>query len=182
MLFTHTGISGPAVLDLSGDVSRLLAGGKEVPIRIDLAPGTTEAIWLERFDRWQAAAGSKTMRLLLDRHLPRSLVAPLCLAAGVQPAIRPSQVTRPVRQALARLLTALPLTITRTAGWDAAMVTRGGVSLKEVDPATLASKRLAGLYLAGEILDLDGPSGGFNLQWAFSSGRLGGRVECRMGE
>jgi predicted Rossmann fold flavoprotein len=174
MIFTHTGISGPVVLDISGDVSALLRKHETVPVRIDLAPGTTEAIWLERFDRWQETAGEKTMRLLLDRHLPRSLVAPLCLAAGVQPAIRPSQVTRPARQKLAKTLTALPLTITGTEGWNHAMVTRGGVSLKEIDPDTLASKRLPGLYLAGEVLDLDGPSGGFNLQWAFSSGHLAG--------
>ncbi len=181
MIFTHTGISGPAVLDLSGDVAELLTKRDTVPLRIDLAPGTTEAIWLERFDRWQESAGTKTMRLLLDRHLPRSLVAAVCLQAGVQPAIRPSQVTRPARQALAKLLTALPLTITGTEGWDRAMVTRGGVSLKEVDPDTLAGKRLPGLYLAGEALDLDGPCGGFNLQWAFSSGHLAGRASAERG-
>jgi predicted Rossmann fold flavoprotein len=180
MIFTHTGISGPAVLDISGDVSALLLKHKEVPLRIDLAPGTTEAVWIERFDRWQVAAGTATIRILLGRHLPRALVAPLCLAAGVQPGIRPGQVTRMARKALAKLLTAVPLTVTSTEGWDHAMVTRGGVSLKEVDPGTLASRRLPGLYLAGEVLDLDGPCGGFNLQWAFSSGRLAGlsSAEC----
>jgi predicted Rossmann fold flavoprotein len=179
MIFTHTGISGPAVLDLSGDVSALLGKHKEVPVRIDLAPGTTEAVWLERFDRWQTSAGSATVRVLLGRHLPRALVAPLCLAAGVQPGIRPGQVTRPARRTLAQLLTAAPLTVVATEGWDHAMATRGGVSLKEVDPARLASKRLAGLYLAGEILDLDGPCGGFNLRWAFSSGRLAGSAAAQ---
>jgi hypothetical protein len=174
ILFTHTGVSGPAALDLSGDVSALLAGSKSVPIAINLVPEMTAAAWTSLFDRWQVLGGAKTMRMLLAAYLPRSLVDVACGLAGISPAIRPSQVARPARQALALALTALPLTVTGTEGWDHAMVTRGGVSLKEVDPRTLASRRLEGLSLAGEILDLDGPSGGFNLQWAFSSGHLAG--------
>jgi hypothetical protein len=177
VLVTHTGISGPAVLDISGDVSALLRKHETVPLRMDLTPETPEEVWLGRFDRWQEAAGLKTVGGLMQQHLPRSLVEAVCGLAGVSAALRPSQVTREARCKLAELMTAMPLTITGTEGWDHAMVTRGGVSLKEVDPKSLASKRLAGLYLAGEVLDLDGPSGGFNLQWAFSSGRLAGWVK-----
>jgi hypothetical protein len=173
ILFTHRGISGPAVLDLSGDVSVLLVGG-EVPLRIDLVPGTSEEEWVSRFDHWQVRGGATTFVTLLDHYLPRSLATVLCGLAGITPAIRPSQVARPARQALAELLTALPLTGTATEGWAASMVTRGGVTLREVDARTLAGRLLPGLAFAGEILDLDGPSGGFNLQWAFSSGHLAG--------
>jgi hypothetical protein len=174
ILFTHTGLSGPAVLDLSGDVAALLAKRESVPLGIDLAPGTTVAEWSARFDRWQAAGGAKTVRTLLDRCLPKSLAAAVSAAAGIDPGVRPAGLTRPQRRALAAHLAALPLTVIGTEGWDQAMVTRGGVSLKEIDPRTLESRRVAGLYFAGEILDLDGPSGGFNLQWAFSSGHLAG--------
>ena len=174
ILFTHTGLSGPAVLDLSGDVAVLLRDRAEVPLRLDLAPGTTRADWLARLDSWPLSEGRKTIRTLLAAHFPRALADLLCRLAGLDPATRPAQVSRPARRALADLLTALPLTVTATEGWDRAMVTRGGVALKEVDPKTLRSRRLAGLAFAGEILDLDAPSGGFNLQWAFSSGHLAG--------
>jgi hypothetical protein len=174
VLFTHRGVSGPAALDLSGDVAALLAKHKEVPLRIDLAPGTSAAQWAARFDRWQADSGAKTVRGLLDRWLPKSLADAVSAAAGIDPAMRPAAVPRTRRRALAEHLAALPLTVIGTEGWDHAMVTRGGVSLKEVDPRTLESRRLPGLFFAGEILDLDGPCGGFNLQWAFSSGRLAG--------
>jgi hypothetical protein len=174
ILFTHTGLSGPAVLDLSGDVAALLPKRGSVPLRVDLAPGTSVAEWSARFDRWQAVGGEKTARALLDRYLPRSLAAAVCVAAGIHPLARPAGITRPQRRTLAEHLAALPLTVTGTEGWASAMVTRGGVGLKEVDPRTLESRRVAGLFFAGEILDLDGPSGGFNLQWAFSSGHLAG--------
>jgi hypothetical protein len=180
VLFTHAGLSGPAVLDLSGDVAALLVRHEEVPVRLDVAPGTSAAQWSSRFDRWQAAGGAKTVRGLLGRCLPKSLAAAVCAAAGIDPASRPAAVPRAARGRLAQHLTAMPLTVVGTEGWDRAMATRGGVSLKEVCPRTLESRRLARLFFAGEILDLDGPSGGFNLQWAFSSGRLAGQssAEC----
>ena len=172
--FTHGGISGPAVLDLSREVSLLLRRETEVRLLLDLAPGTSAAAWLERFDGWQQAEGQKQLLTLLDRYLPLSLAEVICDLAGLAGGLKPAQIPRAGRARLAGLLTALPLTITATGGWDKAMVTRGGVSLKEVDPRTLESKKLPGLHFAGEILDLDGPCGGYNLQWAFSSGWLAG--------
>ena len=88
--------------------------------------------------------------------------------------VQAGHLTRAVRDRLADLLVALPLTAVGTGGFARAMVTRGGVSLKEVDPRTLASRITSGLFFAGEVSDIDGPSGGFNLQWAFSSGWLAG--------
>ena len=176
VLFTHTGLSGPAVLDLSGDVAALLARHKAVPLCVDLAPGITADEWRRRFEKWRTAEPRKTIVSLLDRHLPKSLAAMLAERAEIVPALRSGHMTVRSRDRLTQLLTALPLTVTGTEGWDRAMVTRGGVNLKEVDPRTLRSKRLAGLALAGEVLDLDGPSGGFNLQWAFASGYLAGKA------
>jgi predicted Rossmann fold flavoprotein len=182
LLFTHRGISGPAVLDLSGDVAELLATRPSVPVRIDTAPDMLAETWLQRFDEWQARGGAKTVRMLLAQHMPKSVAAVLSGLAGIDPIVRPSQVSRPARQAMAAILKGLPLTITGTEGWDAAMVTRGGVALKEVDPHMLQSRLVPGLFFAGEVLDLDGPCGGFNLQWAFSSGRLAGHGSTECGE
>jgi len=175
VLFTHRGLSGPAVLDLSGEVAALLRERGDVPLGVDLAPGTMAEAWLARLDGWADARGAKTLATLLDRHLPKSLARTVVEVAGLGAEARPSQVSRASRRTLAELLTALPLTIVGTEGWNRAMVTRGGVRLREVDPRTLESRRTPGLFFAGEILDLDGPTGGFNLQWAFSSGHLAGR-------
>ncbi len=94
--------------------------------------------------------------------------------AKLGPQVRAAHLPRPKRQELATLPTALPLTVTGTEGFEKAFVTRGGVSLKKIDPRTLQSRLVEGLFFAGEVVDLDGPTGGFNLQWAFSSGCLAG--------
>ena len=176
VLFTHRGISGPAVLDLSGDVSVLLARHETVPVVLDLDPATPRDAWLARFGEWERVAGRRSVRTLLAGYLSRSLAEVVLALAEVDPHRRPSQVAAPLRRRLADRLTRLPLTVTGTEGWARAMVTRGGVALGEVDPQTLESRRLPGLAFAGEILDLDGPTGGFNLQWAFASGFLAGRA------
>jgi hypothetical protein len=177
VLFAHRGLSGPAALDLSGAVAELLRKHQAVPLALELLPGTTAGSWQQRFDAWQRDAGRKHIRNLLGALLPRRLADALCRLAGDLGDTPAAELPRAGREALIRLLTAAPLTVTATAGFEKAMVTRGGVALKQVDPRTLASRLLRGLYFAGEVLDLDGPSGGYNLQWAFSSGRLAG-VSC----
>lgn len=174
VLFTHAGLSGPAALDISGDVAELLARQPAVPLRLDLCPGATAADWLRRFDGWQRDEGQRLVHNLLRAHLPHSLARAVSAAAGGPADTRAAELSRAGRQALAERLTAAPLTAVDTGGFERAMVTRGGVALKQVDPGTLASRLVAGLYLAGEVLDLDGPCGGYNLQWAFSSGWLAG--------
>jgi hypothetical protein len=110
---------------------------------------------------------------LLDQYLPASLAAALAEQAQAGETIA-SQLSAAQRDRLVELLTALPLRITGTEGFRRAMVTRGGVSLKEVHSHSLESRVIPGLFFAGEVLDLDGPCGGYNLQWAFSSGWLAG--------
>ena len=119
------------------------------------------------------------MANLLRQHLPRSLCEVLCDLAGVDGQTAIGQLPAAGRDALAGVLGGVELTVTATEGFEAAFVTRGGVKLQGVDPNTLESRSLAGLYLAGELLDLDGPSGGFNLQWAFASGWLAGKSAAR---
>jgi len=174
ILFTHTGISGPAVLDISGDVAVLLAKRADVPIRIDLRPGVGLVQWNQRLNDWGHGKGWRAIGSHLSAHMPSSVAGLLCRLAGIDPDLPAAEVSREARNSLTDLATSLPLTIKATEGLDRAMVTCGGVALKEVDPRTLASKIIRGLFFAGEILDLDGPCGGYNLQWAFSSGHLAG--------
>jgi hypothetical protein len=174
LLFTHRGISGPAALDISGEVSGLLMKRDKVPLRVHLTDEPSVEVWLSRLRKWRENRPKKFLRSLVAEVLPAALSEALCEEAGVEPDLRAAHVTRPQCLGLAGLLAAAPLTITATEGFDKAMVTRGGVNLRQVDPHRLESRLLAGLYFAGEILDLDGPCGGFNLQWAFSSGFLAG--------
>jgi len=173
VLFTHRGLSGPAVLDLSGDVAQLLDKMPTVPIRLRWQLKESAAEWTTRIDYWRRAHGSKLIKNLLDEGLPASFATALA-ASCCTVETKAAHLTAEQASLLIQYLTELPLQITSTEGFGKAMVTRGGVSLKEIDPATLQSRKVKGLYFAGEIVDLDGPCGGYNLQWAFSSGWLAG--------
>ncbi len=174
VLFTHRGVSGPAVLDLSGEVAELLADCAEVPILFDFAPDAPRGESLRRMDDWRRRAGRRHVRALLAERLPAALAAALCDHAGVAAETLAAHLTGEQARALAGELHACRLTVTGTEGWAAAMVTRGGVALRQVDPRSLASRLVEGLHFAGELLDLDGPCGGFNLQCAFATGFLAG--------
>ncbi len=178
ILLTHRGISGPVVLDISGTVSQLLRQGP-VPLRIELVAGDDAGRWVRRLEDWRMSEGSRTLVNLLRQYLPQSLCAVLCELAGVDGQTQAAHLPAGKRDAIARVLGGLELNVTDTEGFDAGFVTRGGVKLAGVDPQTLASRLLAGLYLAGEMLDLDGPCGGFNLQWAFAGGWLAGKSAAR---
>ncbi|HBC85343.1 MAG TPA: NAD(P)/FAD-dependent oxidoreductase [Lentisphaeria bacterium] len=175
-LFTHSGISGPATMNISGKASAQLAQGEKVTLLMNYFPDRNMNSWLAEFEKWHKESGKKHVLNMLSDHLPRKLSAILCSMAGCPEDLESANFAKGQREKLARLLAECPLTITGTAGFDRAMVTKGGVSLKEVNPDTLESKIVKGLYFAGEILDLDGPCGGYNLQWAFSSGHLAGKA------
>jgi predicted Rossmann fold flavoprotein len=174
MLFTHSGISGPSVIDLSGDVAELLTRQESVPLRFACQNTPNRAQWEQQFADWQRREGKKLVRTLLAQTFPRSLTEALCRLAGIAPNTIAAEFTRAGRETLAGILPGIPLTISGTGGFPKAMVTRGGVKLKKVNPLTLESRLTPGVFLAGEVLDLDGPCGGYNLQWAFSSGCLAG--------
>jgi len=181
-LFTHRGVSGPAALDISGDVAPLLKahGGTldEVPLRVEVVRGMDRAAWEIELDEWRSNEGGAMLRGLLARRIPRALseavLGLLSRGGSGLGSVRAGSVSQEDRRRLANALASLPLTIVGTEGFERAMVTRGGVDLREVDPRTLASRLVGGLFLAGEVLDLAGPCGGYNLQWAFSSGWLAG--------
>jgi len=174
LLFTHRGLSGPAALDLSGDVSARLQAGAPVAAFLNLAPGRRPSDWLQEIGQWAHVGGGKTVVRWLDDFLPRSVAAALAGACGLPDSLTASRISQEQRRRLADHLAGWPVTITGTGGFEQAMVTRGGVALDDIDPHTLSSRLVKGLHFAGEIVDLDGPCGGFNLQWAFSSGWLAG--------
>ncbi|HCE44159.1 MAG TPA: NAD(P)/FAD-dependent oxidoreductase [Lentisphaeria bacterium] len=173
-LFTHSGISGPAAMDISGRVSERLSMHSAVILNLNFFPGTEKNYWMVEFEKWHGHSGKKQVVNLLSEHLPKKIAAILCSLAGCPEDLESANFAKSQREKLAQFLVECPLTIKVTAGFDRAMVTKGGVSLKEVNPDTLESRITKGLYFAGEILDLDGPCGGYNLQWAFSSGHLAG--------
>lgn len=180
VLFTHHGVSGPAVLDISGAAARQIACGGPVVLRLDPMPGRGEEWWRGKFEEWRTAEGKKQFITLLSRILPRAAGESFCCGSGIDPAIRAGELSRQERERFIVYARAVPLTVTDTAGFGEAMLTAGGVALDDVNPATLESRLAGGLFFAGEVLDIDGPCGGFNLQWAFSSGRLAGSSAGRI--
>ena len=170
ILFTHKGLSGPAPMDLAGDIEEAEGRGG---VRFDFVPGVA-ADELER--QWLAAtAGTGTQKVegLLPPHLPARLRAALCGLAGCATSTLANW-SRDSRRRLLTTLKDLRVPVARSLGYDHAEVTRGGVDLQEVDARTMQSKRTPGLYVCGELLDVDGPIGGFNFQAAFATGRLAG--------
>ncbi len=175
LIFTNDGIRGPVVLDMSREISALLDKHGEVPLWLNLCRGRNQEDWRQTFKQW---ARGEPVPLIerLGEHLPREVAEALCAIAGIDPTTGIHQLEGAARDALILVLDKTPLTVTGTTGYDRAFVTRGGVKLKEVRSETLESKLQPGLYLCGEVLDLDGPCGGFNLQWAFASGFLAGQT------
>ncbi len=174
LLFTHHGVSGPAIIDLAGDVSRLLTKTHEVPLKINLFPEISIGEWQNLFKERQLNSGKKQISRILSQDLPKALANEFCEIANIPNDMKMAELKAEARNELCLLLNALPLTIKSTDGWDKAMLTHGGVALKKVNPDTLESRLLKGLFFAGEVLDLQGPCGGYNLQWAFASGKLAG--------
>lgn len=169
LLFTHRGLSGPAVLNLSGRVARRRHDGETVGLRLRFLPGPPD------FSGLRKTAGSARILSRLADALPRSLAAALLEQSGIPPDLTFSRLSSVQERALARHLTDCPLAVAGTGGFDESMVTSGGVALRQVKPDTLEGRLASRLFFAGEILDLDGPTGGWNLQWAFASGHLAGQ-------
>ena len=180
LLFTHFGLSGPAALDLSRSWLRAEGRGERV-VRVSFVPGATRE---ELLADWASAAGAEpklTVRRWLGRRLPDRLAVVLCAEVGVGPARYASQVERERRAELVERLCARPLRVSGTLGYEKAEVTAGGVALDEVDASTLESRKAPGVFLCGELLDVDGRLGGFNFQWAWSSGTVAGRAAADTG-
>lgn len=174
LLFTNSGISGPLVLTLSGQIADWLVVNGNVYVEIDLKPGLSHEQLKGRLLREFKLNSKKTLKKTLKNLLPQRLVDVFIDIARINTDKKVNQVTQQERESLISLFKGLRLNIARPRPIEEAMVTRGGVSLKDINPRTMESRRINGLYFAGEIIDVDADTGGFNLQAAFSTGYLAG--------
>ena len=174
MLFTHFGVSGPLILTLSRQIVEALHSGLSVSLSIDLKPALDERKLDDRLRRDLDANGKVQFRTFLKRLLPRTLI-PVCAdLTRISPYKVAHQITSAERKRLLSWLKSFRLRVRGHLPLAQAMVTAGGVDTQEIDPRTMASRLAEGLYFAGEVLDVDGETGGYNLQAAFSTGWLAG--------
>ena len=176
LIFTNHGIRGPVVLDFAREVTPILKKYDEVPLLLNLTKGRNEEEIQNHFKRELEKDPALTAVELVTTLLPLSLAREICKLAKLDEAVKYKKAEGAKRAKLLSLLAWTPLTITGHDGFKMAMITRGGVSLKEIDPKTMQSKLIKGLYFCGEIMNLDGPCGGYNLQWSFASGFLAGKL------
>ena len=173
MMFTHFGITGPMVLSASAHIPDISSGKYEA--RINLKPAldekTLDARILSDFTKYS----NKDLINALDDLLPKKLIPVAVSLSGIDPRKKINSITREERQSLISVIRGLKLSLTGFRPLEEAIITRGGVCVKEIDPKTMASKKCAGLYFAGEVIDVDAYTGGFNLQIAFATGKLAGQ-------
>ena len=174
MLFTHFGVSGPIVMDMSKNIGELLKNGL-VKLVLDLKPALDFKKLDKRIQRDFQEFKGRMFRNSLKGLLPLSMIPLIIKLSGIEPEKKVDYINREERNKLVHLLKELELTPTGLLGFKWSVVTSGGVALKEVNPNTMGSKKVENLYFAGEILDLDGPSGGYNLQECWSTGYLAGK-------
>ncbi len=172
MLFTHFGVSGPLVLSASAHMRHF--GSKDYKILIDLKPAlddkTLDKRLLNDFEKYK----NSDFINALGELLPRKLIPVIIELAGINPHTKVHSITKAQRASLSRLIKAFPVEISGARPISEAIVTTGGVNVKEINPKTMESKKKTGLYFAGEVIDVDAYTGGFNLQIAWSTGRLAG--------
>lgn len=171
LLFTHFGVSGPLVLSLSGVIAESPKGTK---LDIDLKPALTAEQLDARILRDLQAGARQQVKTALHALLPARLLETVLELAGIDGARSVGEFDRAQRSRLTGILKELPLTVSAARGLKEAVITRGGVCVKEVNTSTMESKKVKGLYFAGEVLDLDATTGGYNLQIAWSTGALAG--------
>jgi predicted Rossmann fold flavoprotein len=171
MLFTHFGVSGPIVMDMSKNIGELLKNGP-VKLILDLKPALDFKKLDKRILRDFQEFKGRMFKNSLKGLLPLSMIPVIIKLSGIEPEKKVDYISREERNKLVHLLKELELTPTGLLGFKWSVVTSGGVALKEMDPNTMGSKKIKNLYFAGEILDLDGPSGGYNLQECWSTGYL----------
>jgi predicted Rossmann fold flavoprotein len=170
LLWTHFGVSGPVALNASRHFLQAALANRTVSITVNFVTADFEAV----NNRWTSLARQRpkaSVQTILADDVPASVATALAGVAETDPAAPLAELTREARRRLAHALTALPLRVTGSRGYNYAEATAGGVSLDEIDPATMQSRKCPGLYLVGEMLDVDGRIGGFNFQWAWSSAR-----------
>jgi len=175
LIFTKKGLRGPVILDFAREITPYLDIYTNVPILINLTKGMNENDILHHIKNETTKNPQSSIEEQLSKILPLSVIKELCKLCEIDSKQTFKNISGITKNKLIKILAWTPFTINGHDGFDKAMITRGGISLKEIDPKTMQSKIVRGLYFAGEIVNLDGPCGGYNLQWAFSSGYLAGK-------
>ena len=173
MLFTHFGVTGPLILSASSHYVKNYYG-KELPLYIDLKPALTMEQLDKRVLRDFEENINKQFKNAVNGLFPGKLVPVMVRLSGIDPDKKVNEISKEERQQFVHLIKNLPLTVTGTRSFVEAIITQGGVKVKDVNPSTMESKTVKGLYFAGEVLDVDAVTGGFNLQVAWSTGYLAG--------
>jgi len=176
LIFTSTGLRGPVILDFAREITPFLDKYKEVPILVNLTHGMNEDEIIKTIKEKSIQEPNKNIVEILSSLVPISLAKELCKICNIDISKNYKNIQGEAKNKLIKLLAWTPFTISGHDGFNKAMITRGGISLKEINPNTMESKIIKGLYFAGEIIDIDGPCGGYNLQWSFSSGFLAGEL------
>jgi len=173
MLFTHFGISGPIVLSMSKNIGHLMKNDKVI-LSIDLKPALDFNKLDNRLQRDFLKFKNRAFKNSLDELLPKKLIPIIIELSGIEPEKQSNSVTKEERQKLLSLLKSLNMTVTGILGFEHSLITSGGISIREIDPKTMRSKLIENLFFAGEIIDIDGPTGGYNLQVCWSTGYIAG--------
>lgn len=173
MLFTHYGVTGPVILSASSGVGNRLKQ-KQLTLHIDLKPALSEEQLDKRVLREFEANHNRQFKNAVDSLFPAKLKPVMVELSEIPEDKKVHEITKEERLRFVRLIKDFTMTLTNLRGYNEAIITKGGVSVKEVDPGTMESKKVSGLYFAGEVLDLDAVTGGYNLQIAWSTGYLAG--------
>ena len=177
MLFTHYGVTGPVILSASSIVGKKLKE-KELTLHIDLKPALTEEQLDKRVLREFEENHNRQFKNAVDSLFPSKLRPIMVELSGIPEEKKVHEITKEERLHFVRLIKDFTMTLSGLRGYKEAIITKGGVSVKEIDPGTMESKLVKGLYFAGEVLDLDAVTGGYNLQIAWSTGYLAGMNAC----
>lgn len=177
LIFTKSGIRGPVVLDFAREVTPLLKKYTEVPLLLNLTKGMNEEEITKHLKNELSKNPHINIIELVSTLLPASLSQELCTLANIETEATYGKISGVSRAKLIQLLAWTPLTVTGHDGFKMAMITRGGINLKEINPKSMQSNIINGLYFCGEVMNLDGPCGGYNLQWSFASGYLAGLLK-----
>ena len=174
MLFTHFGVSGPLILSASAAIKQNTIK-KPLQMFIDLKPALSYEALDKRILREFDDAKNKQFKNSINKLLPSKMIPVIIGLSGIDPDKKVNEISKGEREGLVNLLKKLPLTLNGTRQWNEAIVTKGGISTKDINPSTMESKIIKNLYFAGEVLDLDALTGGYNLQIAWSTGALAGK-------
>jgi len=179
MIFTHNGIGGPAVFDLSRLITDQLGGNHKAELSIDLLPDTTDRLLDKKLTENFTQYPKRNIASVIAQYVPKALAEVICGAGGFADTAA-GQLTKKDRKMLIENLKSFRLTVLSAEPIEKATVTRGGVDTTQIDPKTMQSKLCSGLFFAGEVINVDGPCGGYNLQFAFSSGFLAGKSAAEL--